>query len=355
MSKKFSTAVVIGRFQIVHHGHLALLRRASEIADRVVVVVGSAQRPRTIRDPFTGPERHVMLQSAWDAERLSAQLEIVLLRDWMYNDQRWAAGVQSAVNERQVAADGRPIALVGHEKDATSWYLKMFPQWSFEPVGNVSSLSATELRDYILDASEHGDDPKATRRGRLMLVQGSVPRSTWEFINGFMSSPHFAPLVKEFEFIKAYRSQFAGLKYPPTFVTVDAIVVQSGHVLLVQRDQAPGAGLWALPGGFVEQSELLVDACLRELREETRLKVPAPVLRGSIKATRAFDHPLRSLRGRTITHAFLIALADGPLPEVKGGSDARGARWVPLSAAEQMGAQMFEDHSDILEYFVGQI
>jgi bifunctional NMN adenylyltransferase/nudix hydrolase len=355
MSKKFSAAVVIGRFQVVHHGHAALLKRASALADRVVVVIGSAFRPRTIRDPFTAAERTVMLQAAWRTERLAGELEVVALRDWMYNDQRWAAGVQAAVRDKQDTADTRPVALVGHEKDASSWYLKMFPQWVFEPVANVSSLSATDLRDYVLDRRERGDDPQATRRGRLMLVQGSVPASTWEFLNGFISSPHFEPLAREFEFIRDYRSQFAGLKYPPTFVTVDAVVVQSGHVLLVQRDQAPGAGLWALPGGFVEQGELLIDACLRELREETRLKVPAPVLRGSIKASRAFDHPMRSLRGRTITHAYLITLPDGPLHEVKGGSDARGARFVPLSVAEQMGEQMFEDHSDILEYFMGQI
>jgi bifunctional NMN adenylyltransferase/nudix hydrolase len=355
MPKKFSTAVIIGRFQVVHHGHVALLRRASALADRVVIVIGSAHRPRTIRDPFTAAERTVMLQAAWRAEQLSGSLEIVALRDWMYNDQRWAAGVQSAVHDKQDSSDKRPVALVGHEKDATTWYLKMFPQWTFEPVANVSSLSATELRDYVLDTSDHGDDPQAARRGRLMLIQGSVPASTWEFLSGFISSAHFMPLAREFDFIRLYKRQFSSLRYPPTFVTVDAVVVQAGHVLLVQRDQAPGAGLWALPGGFVEPTELLIDACLRELREETRLKVPAPVLRGSVKTARAFDHPLRSLRGRTITHAFLITLADGPLPEVKGGSDARGARWIPLSIAEQMAEQMFEDHSDILEFFIGQI
>jgi len=361
MSKPFRTAVVIGRFQPVHQGHVALFTRAAHLAERVAVVVGSAGRPRNVRDPFTAAERRRMITAAWEGAGLKAELLVASVRDWTYNDQRWAAGVQSAVATVHVPAGdgtGAPaqIALVGHEKDATTAYLKMFPQWRFEAVANVEGLSATHIRDYLLDEEPAGSaDPATARRGRLMMIEASVPRSTWDFLNGFLSSPHYRGLADEFAFLRNYRRQFAGLKYPPIFVTVDAVTVQSGHVLLVQRDQAPGAGLWALPGGFVEQEETLLDACLRELREETRLKVPLPVLKGSVRAQRAFDHPQRSLRGRTITHAYLIALADGPLPEVRRGSDARSARWVPLSEALEMTEQMFEDHYDILEHFVGQV
>jgi bifunctional NMN adenylyltransferase/nudix hydrolase len=130
---------------------------------------------------------------------------------------------------------------------------------------------------------------------------------------------------------------------------VDACVVQAGHVLLIERRAEPGKGLWALPGGFLEQSETIETAVLRELREETKLKVPEPVLRGSIVTSRVFDDPARSLRGRTITHAYLIHLAphgEG-LPEVKASSDARKARWWPL--AQVKPSMMFEDHMSIIK------
>lgn len=98
-----------------------------------------------------------------------------------------------------------------------------------------------------------------------------------------------------------------------------------------------------------------MDSMLRELREETRLKVPEPVLRGSVKADKVFDHPERSLRGRTITHAYLIELADGPLPPVKGGDDAAKAKWLPIAQVMEMDEVMFEDHLDIIRYFLGTV
>jgi len=109
-----------------------------------------------------------------------------------------------------------------------------------------------------------------------------------------------------------------------------------------------------LPGGFVRENETIHESCLRELREETRLKIPVPVLKGSIKGTHVFDHPQRSLRGRTITHAFHFDFPAGELPPVRGGDDAEKARWFPISEALEMGPQLFEDHLHILEFFLGR-
>jgi bifunctional NMN adenylyltransferase/nudix hydrolase len=121
---------------------------------------------------------------------------------------------------------------------------------------------------------------------------------------------------------------------------------------MVERKARPGKGLLALPGGFVDGSEKLMDACLRELREETRLKIPAAVLKGSIKNDQVFDDPHRSARGRTITHAFYIELAPNKqLPKVKGGDDAKHAMWVPLADLDP--TTIFEDHYFIIKELTG--
>ena len=127
----------------------------------------------------------------------------------------------------------------------------------------------------------------------------------------------------------------------------------------------PGIGIWeglttrptgllALPGGFVNEDETFLQAAIREVREETGLKVPVPVLLGSIKDDKLFDHPDRSQRGRTATVAQYITLNPGPLPKVKGADDADpdGTGWYPLHEILESEERIFEDHASIIKYFV---
>lgn len=355
MVNQFDVLTFIGRFQPFHHGHFAVLQRALRLATNVVVVLGSAKRARNIKNPWTVAERQVMISACFPNEVAAGRLRFASVVDRVYNDQQWAADVQTAVlssvsDVTTVTNDTAKIGLIGHEKDDSSFYLNLFPQWQRLDVANIAGLSATEIRRYLLDPEfpESGN-------GRQMLLQSALPAPVFDFLQAFRAAPYFAPLQAEYAFIQQYQAQFAGLKYPPIFQTVDAVVVQAGHLLLVQRKAMPGTGLWALPGGFLNVNERLVDACLRELREETRLKVPLPVLKGGIKANRRFDDPERSLRGRTITDAFLIQLepSEHGLAPVKGGDDAAKARWFPLAEVLEMDEQMFEDHLDIIRYFIG--
>jgi bifunctional NMN adenylyltransferase/nudix hydrolase len=96
----------------------------------------------------------------------------------------------------------------------------------------------------------------------------------------------------------------------------------------------------------------MLDGAIRELKEETKIKVPVPVLKGSIKESKTFDAPNRSTRGRTITQAFYIDLGfDEKLPKVKGSDDAEKAFWVPLNEVVAQRDKFFEDHFHIISYF----
>jgi bifunctional NMN adenylyltransferase/nudix hydrolase len=129
------------------------------------------------------------------------------------------------------------------------------------------------------------------------------------------------------------------------------VVIESGHILLIERGAYPGKGLWALPGGYINQNETVEDCAIRELKEETKIKVPVPALRGCIKRKAVFDKPNRDPRGRYITHAFLIELPtqEKGLTKVKGGDDAARAKWFPLSELEDLKEKMFLDHWDIVQ------
>jgi len=136
-------------------------------------------------------------------------------------------------------------------------------------------------------------------------------------------------------------------------VTADAVVIQSGHILMIKRRSEPGKGLWALPGGFLNANtdKSVKDAAVRELKEETGIKVPTPVLYGSIHDEKVFDAISRSARGRTITHAFKFVLPDGPLPKVKGMDDAEKASWIPIGELDS--STCFEDHYELITHFIG--
>lgn len=130
-------------------------------------------------------------------------------------------------------------------------------------------------------------------------------------------------------------------KYPRPAVTADCVIfgiTDDGErcLLLVQRGRDPFAGMWAFPGGFLEENETLEQCARRELMEETGLDTP--VRFEELKSFSAVD---RDPRGRTITVAFL---AEVPLSQVKGGDDAAEARWFTLDEIPPLAF----DHAEIL-------
>ncbi len=338
MSKKYDTLVLIGRFQPIHNAHLEIIKRATALCNQLVIVTGSANQPRTYKNPFTSDERARMIRAA--AGGLSMRISIEANPDTIYNDQAWAIRVQGLVAKHTQPGDR--IGIIGHKKDDSSFYLDMFPQWGYEDVELIEFLSAVNIRDLFFK-----------RDVNMSFIKGVVPESTFDFLMTFKSTLEYEQIIREREFIAGYKKQYASLPYAPVFVTTDAVVICSGHVLMIKRRSEPGKGLWALPGGFLnaDTDKSVQDCAIRELKEETGIKVPVPVLKGSIQDNRVFDAIGRSTRGRTITHAFKIVLPDGELPKVKGMDDAEKARWVPI--AEVRSDECYEDHYEILQHFVG--
>lgn len=349
MNKKYDTLVYIGRFQPVHNAHAEIIRRAGTLAHNLIIIVGSANQPRTYKNPFTSHEREGMLIEAiapldtvtFDADVTnSCRVVIEHNIDTMYNDQAWASRVQSIVAKHSNPEDF--IGIIGHDKDESTFYLNMFPQWQRESVELIEPLNATNIRDLYFRTDVN-----------MNFIKGVVPTGVATFLATFRLFPEYDQIIKERVFVENYKKQFSSLPYPPVFVTTDAVVLQSGHVLMILRKAEPGKGLWALPGGFLNANtdRSVESAMLRELREETGIKVPGPVLSGSVKDTKVFDAIGRSTRGRTITHAFKIVLPDGTLPKVKGADDAEKAKWIPL--AEVRSDSCFDDHYDIIQWAIG--
>lgn len=130
-------------------------------------------------------------------------------------------------------------------------------------------------------------------------------------------------------------------KYERPALTADCVIFGRGscepQVLLVQRDRAPYAGCWALPGGFVDAGEELADAARRELREETGVVVER------VEQVGTFGGVGRDPRGRVISVAY-YGEADAAATQPAAADDARDASWFPLSALPPLAF----DHAEIL-------
>jgi bifunctional NMN adenylyltransferase/nudix hydrolase len=323
----FDLAVVLSAFEPVHLSHCAALEHAHAHARRVAVVVGSARAARSLRHPWSIEERTAMLQGA-AAELGLPPLDLVRVPDRLYDDAGWRARVAGAV---AAAAPGAQriaqVPLTGGRASALSG-------WSLLQPAPVPAPGFWDLRRAMFaeDAAE---------RARL---DASLPAATRQFLVHWRAGPHFAPLAAELRYIEEFRASWRAAPYPPILVTTDAVVVHAGALLLIQRARAPGKGLWALPGGFVDQDETLLEGCVRELHEETGLQLDAGLRDASLRRQRIFDAPHRSLRGRTITHAFRFDLPAEMPAAVQGGDDAAAARWVPLAQFDALEGEMFEDH-----------
>ncbi|MGN1056148.1 MAG: bifunctional nicotinamide-nucleotide adenylyltransferase/Nudix hydroxylase [Comamonas sp.] len=332
------TAVLIGRFQPFHLGHQALLQQALAAATQVVVVLGSAFQARSPKNPFTWQERQALILGSLPPED-AARVRCVPVRDY-YDEPRWVQAVMAAVQSQ--VPHGARVALVGHFKDASSSYLARFPDWELLSLPRQGNFDGTPTREVYWNLHNLPHDAMWAQLDQLL------PPSTAQWLRQWQTTSDYDAMRAEWRMIAGYQAAWSSAPYPPVFVTVDGLLLCHGHVLLIQRGHAPGQGLWALPGGFVEPRDTLWQSCLRELDEETGLALADTELRTAWQGTEVFDHPDRSLRGRTITHVFVFHLPGTRLPAVQAGDDAAHARWVPLSELAAMESQMFEDHFHVL-------
>jgi ADP-ribose pyrophosphatase len=105
-------------------------------------------------------------------------------------------------------------------------------------------------------------------------------------------------------------------------VAVGAIVIREGKVLLVKRNQPPGDGLWAIPGGRVNLGESLKQAAEREIKEETGVTIDA---REPIYTFEVINEDNSGIR---FHYVIIDLVADYVSGEPCPGDDASEARWV---------------------------
>ena len=400
-------AVIIGRMQFLHNGHTHLFREALKRAENVLVLIGSADKAPDPKNPFSYAQREAIVHKVFSDMPGSPTVWVAPLPDH-YLDEVWASGVMQAVE--RYSLDSMPetgylvrdedVDLVGHEKDESSYYLKMFPQWDFYNAPNERNLSATDFR-HDLFARIPAIDIGFPARLRVMMEQfdkkdaGSFtsdvirlltekyptlgihfipntnaralmepldmthlklnsPPAMHEFVEMYIHSPEYQAMLGEQNGYDTNKLTWDMAPYENIFVTTDAVVTHKSSILMIRRKNSPGRGLWALPGGFLGPKQWIRDSIIRELREETRIAVPNEDLLRIMQPIQVFDNPSRSLRGRTITHAARFNLDHLGIerPKVRADDDADAVRWFSFAEIQRADAELFEDHAEIIKRLV---
>ncbi|MFC6800456.1 ADP-ribose pyrophosphatase [Deinococcus caeni] len=227
-------AVYIGRFQPPHDAHLHTIQAALDRHAHLLVLTGSANLARSAHNPWTAPERaHLIRAALRESGHDPRRLSVRPLPD-EFDAARWAAQVQAAVTAALNRLGPRPVVLTGFEKDASSSYLRWFPQWQADPVpaqtAGTGLLNATDLRAALLGRGE---------------VPPHVPPAVQAFLRGFLRTRTAARLSAEYHAVQATRATLNGTP-TPRHERLD--LHTDPHAVWLTRRAGPiGRGLWALP------------------------------------------------------------------------------------------------------------
>jgi len=126
---------------------------------------------------------------------------------------------------------------------------------------------------------------------------------------------------------------------PRPEVCVGAVIVDDDRLLLIRRGHGPAAGEWSFPGGRVEFGETMVEALVREVKEETGLDVAVGDYIGHVEVLGDTAH--------FVIHDFYATAFD--TEPLQAGDDAQEVAWVEFHAVAELNlvdsvAEFLSDH-----------
>jgi bifunctional NMN adenylyltransferase/nudix hydrolase len=340
-----TTGVFIGRFQPLHNGHLEIIEDIVRQNDKVLLFVGSANRSRTYKNPFTFKERKSFIEQTLK----SPKVQVLPLNDHPL-DEDWHIELKEKIEKNKLEGE---IKFYGSFKDNSSYYLEFFKSKNAEKHISIQDGKLVEDNLFVEKKILNKIDAefiRSTLFERDIVLTNLIPTPVITFLNKFRIEAIYWDLKEEYRYIKKYKESWSQSPYPPVFMTVDAVVRYQDSILLIKRKDPPGKGLYALPGGFMNANETLESAFLRELKEETGMVLKST----DIQEMKLFDNPDRSTRGRVVTMAYYCDVTNKPtrILDLKAGDDAESYKWVKFQDIENNLLEYHDDHLDIIKSFV---
>ncbi|WPX96440.1 adenylyltransferase/cytidyltransferase family protein [Candidatus Bandiella euplotis] len=143
---KYDYLVFIGRFQPFHNGHKHVIKEGLKIAKKIIVFCGSANQPKSAKNPWSYKERRYFILKSFDETTLR-RLCVKPSNDYP-NDKTWVEEVEKKVGKIvKKGTTNASIALIGCDKDQSSYYLKLFTKWKLIEIQHFKKINATHIRD----------------------------------------------------------------------------------------------------------------------------------------------------------------------------------------------------------------
>lgn len=333
-----SFGVYIGRFEPPHLAHLAVMEEALKQVDCLIIVLGSAQSPRTIKNPFTASERaQMILEMLSQAGIDPGRVRWVPVRDHLYDEQAWIDEVKTKVYKviraaSPVEAPPHTPILIGHIKDESSYYLHHFPEWQFMPTKVISPLSATTVRNAYFSQP-------ASEEWREL-----VPVAVSQFLGAFAHTREYQALQQDYAYLKNQSNDIQLEIAVILFASEQA----KDAVWFISRESHPNQGTWSLPITELQRHETAAMCALRIAIEQ--LDTDPSLLH--VEQGKLFDAPSRSLRGRVITYAIPVWTTDQQTDLLHTASEKGKARWISIEELSSRPELFFEDHHEIVHEIV---
>jgi len=339
MSSKPKLGVFIGRFAPYHLGHEFIVNLMREECDAQLIIVGSKDQARNLRTPFTVAERTLMLPT---------DVEVATVRDYPYpfKNPKWIAAIKTIVANaaKQFKNVDTEVVIYGAEKDRlTSAYLHFFPEWTLRTIKDTDGLpqlSGTIIREIMFGSTYMGTN--LTDAACTLLIQAFLPKQSYDIVK-ILPSTAYDDLKEGYHNSIINRKMYGA----GPFIATDILLRHQNTVCLIQRKTPPGAGNWAMPGGYLENDLTLADNALKELKEETAVELENPA--EYLVEQRAYDFVYRSNPTRIVCHAFYFDVSRIARPLICPGDDAANAQWTELKYLANMQPYMHDDHFHIIE------
>lgn len=334
--------VLIGRFQGYHKYHHEILKKAALENDVLVVLIGSTNKRQSIKNPFTPEQRQEMIE--WniraDEDLKDCRVVFRFIPDHPDNEV-WASYVFGHVAQFRASLDTK-INLYGCNKDASTFYLSLFPHWNQKLTEQVSDFGSTKLREVWF---------KDHQCAETIQDWSELTTGTLAWLN--IQWRYDQKLQNEWWRFQEDKAKFSGYPYPEqlNFCCGDAVVQCHDYLLMIIRKDN---GCLAWPGGHKNSNESFIQCILRELREETQIPLTDDMLLDCYVSDMMADNP-----GRSVSSPFpRISLAahfdisplfvEGEFPEIIATDDADGYQWVHKADIGIL-RNIHDDHAEIAQ------